>query len=466
MRKPRRIPSPRFSRRVTLILLLATGAVTSPPLVTAEGKEFVDRKAGFRLEIPPGWHTVKVEKAIAGFKGPNFVLFIKSEVAKMTPQKYLPTVSRNLAQTFPSYRKVSEETVVLGGLPARKLVYTAKPHDQRLRAWFIALLSRPKFWSVSVVSPDRRWPATNDPEYKQMEELLASIQFLEPVLGRLKAGVPRELANVEMTKLGADSGSSAEARKGMEIVSNLPLTHIEPDDVLVNIAEPAKLIEIASHIEPDDVLVYIAEPAKLIEIASNLPLRRIEPHRVLDGEYVRDRAVAEDHSAQPLQPSSANAHFELALSFQQKGDWASAIVEFREHLRKHPDDAEAHYHLAFALSGNSDLEAAIREEHEALRLRPSYAEAHFHLGLALKEKGELDSAIAEFREALRLHLGDSSAEGAVVSSVAKQADPGRPFSKRGRGPRLHPTSADAHYELATTLAQKGDLDSEIGRAHV
>ena len=53
-----------------------------------------------------------------------------------------------------------------------------------------------------------------------------------------------------------------------------------------------------------------------------------------------------------------------------------AIAEYRQAIRIKPDDAEAHSNLGVALQVKGQLDEAIAECREAIRLKPDYAEAH------------------------------------------------------------------------------------------
>jgi Flp pilus assembly protein TadD len=71
------------------------------------------------------------------------------------------------------------------------------------------------------------------------------------------------------------------------------------------------------------------------------------------------------------QPDEAEAHFNLGLALQAKGDLDGVIAEFRTALRLQPDNAVAHYNLGRVLWTKGDREAAFEEFHTAYRLAPN-----------------------------------------------------------------------------------------------
>ena len=86
-----------------------------------------------------------------------------------------------------------------------------------------------------------------------------------------------------------------------------------------------------------------------------------------------------------------------------------AITEFRKAIEIQPDDAEAHNDLGITLQAKGQLDEAIAEYRKALQIQPDDADGHCNLGIALQDKGQLDEAITEYRKALQIQPDDAEA---------------------------------------------------------
>src|SRR5262245_33910864 len=64
--------------------------------------------------------------------------------------------------------------------------------------------------------------------------------------------------------------------------------------------------------------------------------------------------------------------------------------------------AEKQYLLGVSLGQRGQYAEAVVAFREALRLKPGWAEAHLNLGLALQRERQLDEAIAEMRAAIQI----------------------------------------------------------------
>ena len=177
-----------LSRRVLVWLLLSLSALLLPrQLRAAEGQEYVDKKAGFRLQVPAGWEKQKASGVTVAFRGPKSGVSVIAEVAEASPEEYLAADKENFRRNLPSWRQISEEEAVVGGFPSRKLVFVGEQNNVAVRMWAFVVLSKGEYWTLTVVAPDR--PA-GSPEEVEVLGVVASFEFLEPTLSRVKAGVP------------------------------------------------------------------------------------------------------------------------------------------------------------------------------------------------------------------------------------------------------------------------------------
>lgn len=150
-----------------------------------------------------------------------------------------------------------------------------------------------------------------------------------------------------------------------------------------------------------------------------------EASHTLEGYYVNqgvaqrrnnqlDAAIQSFRQALIFSPSSANVHFELGQTLEQRGQISEAISEYQEAITHDPNKSAAHLSLAQAYAAQGEQEKAVKEYQEVLRLNPQDPVAHQGLGFAYNELGQKDAAIASLQQAVRFYL------------IAGQRDKARP----------------------------------------
>ena len=132
-----------------------------------------------------------------------------------------------------------------------------------------------------------------------------------------------------------------------------------------------------------------------------------EAHFQLGVTYERQKdfaaAAASYARAIDAAPRMAEAHDRLGFVLGQQGQTAKAISEFEEAVRLNPRLFDAQYHLGATRWWIKDFDEALPPLQAAVRLRPDHAEARYYLGLTLERHGRLEPAIDELREAVRLN---------------------------------------------------------------
>jgi len=140
-----------------------------------------------------------------------------------------------------------------------------------------------------------------------------------------------------------------------------------------------------------------------------------EARQALEGYYVnqgvmlrRNNQLAESvnmfQQAIRLNPSSANAHFELGQVLEQREQVNEAIAEYQEAIKADPDKSAAHTRLATLYTKQGQNERAVQEYQEVLRLNPQDPAAYHGLGVAYSELGQRDQAITSLQQAVRFYL--------------------------------------------------------------
>ena len=149
-------------------------------------------------------------------------------------------------------------------------------------------------------------------------------------------------------------------------------------------------------------------------------------------------SVREETTALALDPTLAEAHYDLGVARGRQGRSDDSIAQFREALRLGMDTAEAHNGLGSALLRAGDAQESALEFERAAALLPSAAALRNNLGIALTRTGRLDEAIASLREALRLEPGYADAHynlAVALERAGRAAEARAEFEASGRAPR-------------------------------
>jgi len=236
-----------------------------------------------------------------------------------------------------------------------------------------------------------------------------------------------------------------------------------------------------------------------------------------------DTEIAEFRKATELDPTSADAFFNLGAAYMEKHDYSEAIAPLKRALQLSPDLAVAHQFLGYALLAQGyaveaiphlqrvgaldalgiaqievgQLNEAVVSLSAALSQHPNDPDLQYYLGHAsgLLSKNSIDTLLAmhpdsarahqalaenyfvlrqmpqaekEYLEALRLrpNLPDLHLElGQVYANSAQWAKAETEFRAEAK---LRPGSAEAAYRLGTALLQEGkshDALIELKRAN-
>jgi tetratricopeptide (TPR) repeat protein len=101
-----------------------------------------------------------------------------------------------------------------------------------------------------------------------------------------------------------------------------------------------------------------------------------------------------------IDPTNANAAYELAVIHLRNGRHADARDGFKQALKHYPDFQEAEVGLGRALVGLGQASAAVAHFQKAISLKPDDDVSYFHLARAHRELGnrvEQQKALAEFQ---------------------------------------------------------------------
>lgn len=154
-------------------------------------------------------------------------------------------------------------------------------------------------------------------------------------------------------------------------------------------------------------------------------------------------------------------HFNLAVSYQERGAIEQALEEYQRALEENPSSAEIHNNLGLIYEDQGNLDEAVREFREALRIDSNYERAHNNLGVVLYQKGDLDGAVSEYREALRLNPGNFESYTNLGVIYKKQGVLDEAALAFRKALAINPLHAEAHYNLALVLEESGNIEEAI-----
>jgi Flp pilus assembly protein TadD len=197
----------------------------------------------------------------------------------------------------------------------------------------------------------------------------------------------------------------------------------------------------------------------------------------------------------PNSPNAARIATSLGAAQQQSGDWQSALATYRHALTLDPSYADARYDLATLELQHDQYDAAAADYRALLAKSPDDATAHGGLGAALAQLQQPDAARAEFDHALALdpaqldtlanyaslELANGNPQHAqelLTKAVAAGAHDAATYqqlafaNQQTRHPAeaeaalrsaiaADPSDATSHSLLAQLLAARGDLSAAI-----
>ena len=154
---------------------------------------------------------------------------------------------------------------------------------------------------------------------------------------------------------------------------------------------------------------------------------------------------------------SPDGYFQAAVQAQQRGDFATAIADYRKVLAARPKDVEAKVNLGAALAHEGKYDAAIAEYESALISIPQNEAVRRNLALAYYKKGDYKSARGQFQALHAAQPGDLSAAILLGDTDVHLQDAAaavgvlEPMAAAGKG------NPDFEYVLGTALIGTGKL---------
>ncbi|MBI2565862.1 MAG: tetratricopeptide repeat protein [Candidatus Schekmanbacteria bacterium] len=119
-----------------------------------------------------------------------------------------------------------------------------------------------------------------------------------------------------------------------------------------------------------------------------------------------DEALAALKRASELDPTSANAFFDMGAIYYQKGDTESAVKSFLTAKDLSPNNPEVYFNLGASYNKMEQVDKAEETLRECLRLKKDHLKATYLLGLVLTKMKRFDDAIVVYQGAISANGSD------------------------------------------------------------
>ena len=119
-----------------------------------------------------------------------------------------------------------------------------------------------------------------------------------------------------------------------------------------------------------------------------------------------EEAKKEFEKALELKSNYSDAKIQLALIFEQKGNFQEAISKLKETISQDPFNVEAIFHLGRVYYNNNQTDEAISQFQQAILIFPNHSNSLYSLGLIYQKKGQKEEALKMFERVLELNPGN------------------------------------------------------------
>jgi tetratricopeptide (TPR) repeat protein len=268
--------------------------------------------------------------------------------------------------------------------------------------------------------------------YFQEKKFAAAVPALRQAL-KLKPTLPNTdtLLAMSLSELGRYSEALPGLEKGFRRSTDRALKRmagLQLERAYTGLQRDSKAVDVAlelNRLYPDDpeVLYHTGRLFGNFAYLSMRKLSQVSPSSVwrhqaageaFESQGDHDLAIAEYRKVLSIDPGRAGIHFRigraLVASLQQTNsrpeDSVEALKEFEQELRLDPTNANAAYEMAEIHRRSGQLEKAQQLFEAALKNYPDFEEAQVGLGRTLIVMGKPDGALPHFQKAIALDPED------------------------------------------------------------
>lgn len=410
------------------------------------------------------WYS-RVERKLQPLPGADDPRYVHTSAVWSPDGKYLVFARAEAREPYPEGRKLAEYANDPNETPIQYDLYRIPFNGGKGgRPEPIAGASRNGMSnSFPKVSPDGRWIVFVQCRNGQLMRPDSQL-YIVPAKGgkarRMRCNTPLMNSWHSFSPNGRWLVFSSKARSPY---TQMYLTHIDnkgrdsPAILIENATAANRAVNIPEFVNiPPDGLMKMDVPA-------------VEFYRVFDlawelaekGQY--ESAIREWRKALELSPGDARVYMNLGVALVRAGKPDEGIKNCQQALDIDPGNPEAHLNLGIALAGTGKLDEAITHYQKALEIDPDYPEAHSNLGVALAGKGKLDDAIARYREALEVKPDYAEVHSNLGVALARTGKLDEAIAHFQKALEISPNSAEVHNNLTRALAKAGKIDEAIAR---
>jgi len=145
----------------------------------------------------------------------------------------------------------------------------------------------------------------------------------------------------------------------------------------------------------------------------------------------------------------------------RSGDFAGAVADFTEVIRRRPDDLMAYLSRALARSRTGDLQGAISDYTQVIRIDPNLAVAYNNRGSVRIRAGDIDGAIADYDQVIKI---DPNTMGIYVNRAnarLSKGDVAGALEDYNSAIKTNPKDADAYCSRANLRYAQGNYTGAL-----
>jgi tetratricopeptide (TPR) repeat protein len=157
--------------------------------------------------------------------------------------------------------------------------------------------------------------------------------------------------------------------------------------------------------------------------------------------------------------NSRQGYLESGNRYLTAGQFAEAVIQYRNAVQKDPRAGDAHAKLAEALLGTGDLANGLREYVRAADLLPDDFALQVKTGNLLLLAGRFDDAKARAEKVLAKNKGDVSAQLLMANSLAGLKDLEAAVTQIEEALRVAPDRSETYANLGALELSRGKRDS-------
>ena len=161
-----------------------------------------------------------------------------------------------------------------------------------------------------------------------------------------------------------------------------------------------------------------------------------------------------------LESGSAEAYYQRAKAYEEKGDFDLAIADLDRAIKLNPQYAKAYTQRAIIYYFQNNYDFAIEDSTRALGLEPENVPSLFIRGAAHSEKGNLDQARDDYRQVIQLYPNYLVYRIRGVTYF-KEGDYDKAISDYNKAIKLNSEDAKSYFWRGKAYHRKGNLNQAV-----